>query len=296
MRTESTGITRDKVSVENLTGIPETLLITLYNRAVESQREDAILRDEKAVAMVEQIDYDFSRFGQGHIPHAIRARVIDGWVQQFLRRHPHATVVNLGVGLGTQSERLDNGQAHWVDLDVPESIALRRQFFEPSSRHAMFAQSMMDFAWMDEIAPERPTFFVAAGVLMFFEKEAVQRLFWHLAERFPGAEMAFDVIPPWLAEKSREGQARFGEFALPLMPWGLNYNRIREIEGWHERIVVLARRDYTKGFRRRWGLIGLLGLIPPLRNRFQGTLVHLRFRKASRLKEAVNGARKPAIA
>lgn len=66
MGTESTDLMHDKVSVENLKGVPETLLITLYNRAVESQREDAILRDEKAVAMVEQIDYDFSRFGQGH--------------------------------------------------------------------------------------------------------------------------------------------------------------------------------------------------------------------------------------
>ena len=296
MKTESTGITRDKVSVQNLKGVPETLLMTLYNRAVESQRVNAILRDEKAVAMVEQIDYDFSRFGEGRIPHPIRAKVMDGWVQHFLRRHPDATVVNLGVGLGTQSERLDNGQATWVDLDVRETVVLRRRFFEETRRHRMIAASALDLAWMDEIAPEHPTFFVAAGLLMFFEPEAVRRLFQKLADRFPGAEMTFDVIPTWFSMQSLEGKVRFGDFTLPPMPWGLDYNRIREIESWHERIEVLARRDYTKGFRRRWGLIGLLSLIPPLRNRFQGTLVHLRFSKASGRKDAVNRVDKPAIA
>lgn len=40
-------------------------------------------------------------------------------------------------------------------------------------------------------------------------------------------------------------------------------------------------RDYTKGFRRRWGLTGLLTLLPPLRNRLQGTLVHMSFRPKS---------------
>ena len=35
---------------ESLGGVAETLLIPLYIRAVESQRSDAILRDEKAVA------------------------------------------------------------------------------------------------------------------------------------------------------------------------------------------------------------------------------------------------------
>ena len=246
--------------------------------------------------MVEHIDDDFSRFGKGRIPHPIRAKVMDGWVQHFLHRHPDATVVNLGVGLGTQSERLDNGQATWVDLDVPESIALRRRFFEETSRHRMIAGSALDLTWMDDLAPEHPTFFVAAGLLMFFQPEAVRRLFQNLADRFPGAEMTFDAIPTWFSLQSLEGKARFGEFTLPPMPWGLDYNRIREIEGWHERIEVLARRDYTEGFRRRWGWIGLLSLIPPLRNRFQGMLVHVRFRSASEPKETMNRVRKPATA
>ena len=46
----------------SLEGVAETLLITLYVRARESQRPDAMINDEIAVALVNQIDCDFSRF------------------------------------------------------------------------------------------------------------------------------------------------------------------------------------------------------------------------------------------
>ena len=38
-----------------LSGVPETLLITLYLRAMESQRPDALIKDEKAVDLVQRI-------------------------------------------------------------------------------------------------------------------------------------------------------------------------------------------------------------------------------------------------
>ena len=62
-----------KVQPDRLHGVPETMLLTLYNRAVESRRPDAILHDAQAVALVEQLDDDFRRFGTGHVAHAIRA-------------------------------------------------------------------------------------------------------------------------------------------------------------------------------------------------------------------------------
>jgi len=45
----------------SLSGVSETLLIPLYNRAMESQRSDALMKDEKAVALVTQMSYDFDQ-------------------------------------------------------------------------------------------------------------------------------------------------------------------------------------------------------------------------------------------
>ncbi|MEL6770062.1 MAG: class I SAM-dependent methyltransferase [Bacteroidota bacterium] len=268
--------TPDLVSVADLGGVPETLLMTLYNRAVESGRDNPILIDRKAEKMVAQIDYDFAQFGEGRITHSIRACVMDEWLQSFLGRHPKATVVNLGVGLGTQSARLDNGEATWVDLDVPEVIALRRHFFKESPRHRMIAASAFDTAWMDDLDADAPTFFVAAGLLMFFKPDEVRGLLCTLADRFSTAEIAFDVIPERLSERALLGEAEFGGFTMPPMPWHLDFDRVYEVEDWHPRLEVVVRRDYTQGFRMRWRLLGLLSLIEPLRDLYMGTLVHLR--------------------
>ena len=263
----------------DLEGVPETLLMTLYNRAVESQRPDPILRDEQAAAWVDRIDYDFSVFGDGRITHPIRATVFDDWAQAFLARHPDATVVNLGAGLSTMHMRIDNGQARFVDLDLPEAIAVRRRFVEETGRHRLVAASAMDLDWMDTLDADRPVFFVAAGLLMFFAPDDVRALLCTLADRFPGAEMAFDMIPTWFSRRSLDGNAQVAHFTLPPMPWGLDYHRVPELEAWHPRIEVAEWRDYTQGFRGRWGWIGLLALCPPLRNRYMGTLVHVRFRR-----------------
>ena len=49
---------------QTLSGVSETLLITLYLRAMESQRPDALIKDEKAAALVTQMSYDFARARQ----------------------------------------------------------------------------------------------------------------------------------------------------------------------------------------------------------------------------------------
>jgi len=56
-----------EITNQSLSDVAETLLIPLYIRAMESQRPDALLKDEKAVALVRQMDYDFSRVKQARI-------------------------------------------------------------------------------------------------------------------------------------------------------------------------------------------------------------------------------------
>lgn len=64
---------------------------------------------------------------------------------------PPGTVGEIGTGLNTRFERVDNGQVHWIDLDLPEVIALRRQFFTDSDRQRMIAGSVLDPAWTDTV-------------------------------------------------------------------------------------------------------------------------------------------------
>ena len=53
-----------EITDQTLSGVAETLLITLYIRAMESRRPDALIKDKKAVALVNRLGYDFARFNQ----------------------------------------------------------------------------------------------------------------------------------------------------------------------------------------------------------------------------------------
>ncbi len=46
---------------KSLSGVAESLLNTLYLRSLESQRSDALIKDDRAVALVSPLSYDFSR-------------------------------------------------------------------------------------------------------------------------------------------------------------------------------------------------------------------------------------------
>lgn len=92
----------------DLTGVPETMLWPLWNRAMETRRDDRLIDDPWSARLVEAIDYDFAgRFGKPNRGHGVRSRVGDDLVGDFLERHgDRACVVALGEGLETQYWRL----------------------------------------------------------------------------------------------------------------------------------------------------------------------------------------------
>src|SRR5919109_2471064 len=125
------GLTMPGVNATDLGPVAETLLIPLYGRATLTRQGSALIDDPTAVEMVEAIDYDFSRFdGAPSLFGAVlRTRVLDVWIQRWLSAHPAGTVVEIGAGLNTRFERLDNGLAHWLEVDLPDAMTLRRRFF-----------------------------------------------------------------------------------------------------------------------------------------------------------------------
>lgn len=118
----------DRLKVR-LDAVQETLLIPLYGRAVETRRRHPLLRDPRAVQIVARVDYDFTGLSsdQSLAGAVLRTSSYDAWARRFLAAHPAGTVVEIGTGLNTRFDRLDNGTARWFDLDLPEVIELRRR-------------------------------------------------------------------------------------------------------------------------------------------------------------------------
>jgi len=178
--------------------VQETLLVPLYARAVDARKKRPILNDPKSVEMVDSIDWDFQRFNQRwRIAAAtLRTALFDMRVRDFLNRHPEGTVVDIGTGLNTRLERLDNGTVHWFDLDLPDSIELRKKFFTDSPRRTTLTASVLDPDWMDAVRQSPgPYFFVAEAVLIYLTEQQVKLALSQIAANFPQATIAFDSMP-----------------------------------------------------------------------------------------------------
>ncbi len=230
----------------SLTGVAETLLFPLEVRALESQRPDALLRDEVALALVAQLDPGFTRLKQIRMDESdqvtliLRNREFDNLARGFLERCPDAVVVHVGCGLDARFQRVDNGQVDWYDLDLPEVIALRRQLIGgEAGRYHLLASSFLDGAWIEKVGIHRPRpfLFLAEGVLMYLEPAQVRTAVHMLRGSFPGCELIFDAFSPFLV---RANNLRFtlsrSDIRSPYH-WGLK--RGSDVEGWDEGIRLL---------------------------------------------------------
>jgi O-methyltransferase involved in polyketide biosynthesis len=195
-----------------LGAVQQTLFIPLAARARAAQRRHPLLHDPKAVQITDSVDIDakYGRGAGGSVT-VLRTVLMDAWVRDFLASNPAGTVVEIGTGLNSRFERVDNGQVHWVDLDLPDSIELRRKFFADTDRRQMVAASVTSEEWLPIVAQRPgPYFFVADGVLVYLTEEQVSTLLTRIKNHFPNARIALDTFPQRTLGQQRKLAARRG--------------------------------------------------------------------------------------
>jgi O-methyltransferase involved in polyketide biosynthesis len=176
--------------------VQETLYITLAARAKENRKKKPLLSDPKAAEMVAAIGQPAAKYERdmGAWLNVLRTMIFDSWVRGFLAEHPGGTVVEIGTGLNTRFERVDNGRVHWIDMDLPDTIELRRRFFTDGDRRRMLAASVLDEDWMTAVRQRPgPYFFMAEGVLPYLAQ--APQVLTRIAAAFPGELIAFDTYP-----------------------------------------------------------------------------------------------------
>ncbi|OOK64502.1 leucine carboxyl methyltransferase family protein [Mycobacterium kansasii] len=149
----------DKVAVD-LSGPPQTMLATLYAKALDADLPHPILGDRYAKEVVERIDYDWSRTSitaRNSAAVTTRTAHFDTWARQFLAVHPGAVVLHLGCGLDSRYFRVRPVSAvEWYDVDHPEVAALFTRLYPAAAHHHVVAASVTDPAWLADIPNDRP--------------------------------------------------------------------------------------------------------------------------------------------
>jgi len=268
-----------KIDVTALTEAQATLLMPLWARAQESHHPAALLHDEKAVSMVADLDFPFHRFEAESVravDYCLRASVFDRLVAEYLVDHPDAMIVELGVGLDTRSDRICNGRADWIGLDLPEVIRLRNQFIPDRDRRRTIGKSLLDPDWFDEVRQHcgDNVLFTLEGVLYFFDETEIRTLFTQMADHFPRCGVVFDAQSPWFLMVSNL------RHPLPDSKLRFSLANVRRVERWDSRFHLkqyVGFGDspyYDDGMSRlslfrRWGR----RLFPPSRHLFK--IVHV---------------------
>ena len=250
----------DKVK---LSGVPETMLQTIYARAKESQTRGAI-RDKKAEEIVDQLDYDFSLADKDAAMHSgviARTIVLDRLVSAWLSKHPGAVVVNIACGLDTRCYRM-RGFSHWYNLDLPETIAVRERLLPENGMISQLAMSAMD-DWGGEIAERssaEAVLVIIEGLTMYLSETDVKRIFSVISGSFRRATVLVEIMNPVIVrrfkEKSIEGShAKF--------TWGIKNGQM--LAGQFPDFRFAEEHSLVEGMAAFVPIYRLIGKIPAVR-------------------------------
>ncbi len=260
--------------------IQETLVIPLFGRLVCSERFPDLFWDPEARRICDSLDYDFEERRKamespmglfGALEVAQRQYDLRCEVEAYLEAHPNAAVVNMGCGLDDTFSKVDNGLCRGYNLDMPDVIAVRDELLPAGERESNIACDLNDLGWMDAIDASGGAVFFAAGVFYYFKVEEVRRLFCAMAERFPGAVLAFDscnrrganmMRSTWLKEAGIKDVSAF--FSL---------EDESGLISWSDRFASVTSKSYMRGYR---DIYRELGLLHKLMVRFCDGLVRMR--------------------
>ncbi len=258
-----------------LTNVPETMLISLRARYLETKEKNGIIHDPKSVAILDQIECDF--FGKREVSMgsqkgtAIRTEILDELTLAFLEQNPDGVVVNLGCGLDTRYYRLNNEKVQWFDLDLPQSIALRKNFFSETDNFKFIESSVFDFSWTEQIPKGKPTLFIAEGLFMYFTKEEIKSVLKTLQKEFENAEIILEAMAPWMAKSERHPDVKHYN---AVFKWGIKTGK--EMEKWGVGVKFINQYFYFDRHRDKLPFVfKILALFPFFRKGMK--IIHLRF-------------------
>lgn len=213
----------DKVSID-LTGPAQTMLMTLYLKALDADFEHPVLGDTFAKEAIERIDYDWSDLGvSGKWAPLVTVRTAqyDIWAKQFLAAHGPCTVVHLGCGLDSRVFRVDPGpDVQWYDVDFPGVIELREQIYPSRPNYHLLPTPATELSWLDQIPADKPLLFLAEGISMYLTEQEGIALLRRVVERFPSGELQIDFYN-WVAIRSQKTQTLVRKTGSTLY-WAVN--------------------------------------------------------------------------
>ncbi len=190
--------------------VETTALIPVAIKANESLRKKPRVRDEVAVEMIKTLGIDTKPFDKFMSHEGVIARTVmlDKMVKDFIAKNPGAVIVNMGAGFDNRFSRVDNGSIFWFDLDLPDSIEVRKKVFGERERVSMLSASVLEDSWCKAVkdAVEKrnsKVLFLAEGLFMYLTFDEISKLLSVLKTNFPGGTLIAEQNNPLMVKNQK---------------------------------------------------------------------------------------------
>jgi methyltransferase (TIGR00027 family) len=251
----------------SLSQVSRTAILTLLARAIASEMENAIFNDPMAVLCLERLMSIASeedrrwmirekRIYGGIQAHHVKAgarrvKVFDDTANRFIADNPQCTVINLGCGFDTRFWRIAHENCRYVEIDLPEVVALKREILKDQLGYELIGCSVLDASWIDQVTANGNSRFllIAEGLFPYLPKPDVTKLLQLLAQRVERSQLVLDTVP----EKYTKGlwKKLLGleiKYTMGLdFSWVFGIKHPREIESYGPGLRVLGHVKGSAG-------------------------------------------------
>lgn len=229
----------------DLKSVSETLWIPLFGKAIESTRDNGLIKDAKAVEIANKAVAlkpelgkwwrALSKESQGLM--IWRSLEIDSFVEEYINSTNYPVVVNLGAGLCTRYERMKelNPDLVWIELDLPPVKLAWENFNIETSQHQYWTDNIFENNWLDRLhnLKSENVLFIAEGLFMYFSREQVKDIILRVADRVDSAHFVMEVYSKFALQRPHPDVKRTGARKFD-NPWGVYTGK--DFERWSPRI------------------------------------------------------------
>lgn len=249
----------------NVTGVPETMVQTLYARAKETKKQNAKIKDEIAVELVEKLNYDFSKADKDKaMNYGVIARtiVLDRMVEQYLKKHANTIVINIACGLDTRCYRMQGKYLHWYNVDLPETMKIRKQFLTETGPIYQIAKSAMDDSYVEDIDYHGENVLaIIEGLTMYLCENDIKKMFSIIEKSFQKITVMVETMSLFVVKHVREKSI---EGSNAKFIWGVKNGT--ELQKIVPKFSTSQEVSLVEGMKELMPVYCLIGKIPAVRN------------------------------
>lgn len=203
----------------NLSEVSLTAILPLLCRVIKSEANASAFKDPMAVFCLDKLMFMASDEEKHRIlrwrkkysginTRDLNARIntvirFDNMASQIISENPGCKVINLACGFDTRFWRLGIDKDNYIDLDLPEMIALKKEILKDKLNYELIGCSVLDPSWIDKVtANGNSNFLLLAEALFYYlPKDEVVKILGEISQRFKSSRLILEIAP----EKYTEG-------------------------------------------------------------------------------------------